>query len=295
MFWILLLAFLIFILWFYFFFTKKPLTVTPRVPVVSGRLPFIGCGIDFIKNPKQFLLACIKQHGETFQLHLFGFDLIFTFSREGLAALYQIRENEASFTEATRTLLQLKLPPEATTGSMTMFHRGFRKRLFDGYLFHINNAIANKLSELDSTKGTFEIFSFMKELVHRIGFLCWVGQEAARVDYLRRFVADFEELDPEKGFQNLASLSWTLLSRKRNEYRALKDMEDVLKEIWLEREKRGEHVDDNLTSLHEMYADLSEAERYRKVALNVFQFHLASQANTYAALSWTFINILQHR
>eukprot|EP00118_Oscarella_pearsei_P010338 m.63062 g.63062 ORF g.63062 m.63062 type:complete len:469 (+) comp35137_c0_seq1:203-1609(+) len=276
------------------FFNKTPPDVYPEVPIIDGKLPFIGCGMDFIRNPKEFLLSCRKRHGETFMLHLFGFRLLFTFSLEGLAALYQIREADASFTEATRALLQLKLPPEVTSGSMTMFHRGLRKPLLEKYLQHINSATVEKLSGLDQS-GYFEIFTFMKQLVHKIGFICWVGKEAAQPKYLERFIADFERLDPENGFQDLASLTWTILTRKRGEYQAIEDMKNVLKEIWLERQKRGEQIEDNLTSLHEMYAHLPDAERYHKVAVNVFQFHLASQANMYAALSWTLINLLLHR
>ncbi len=49
---------------------------------------------------------------------------------------------------------------------------------------------------------------------------------------------------------------------------------------------------DNLTVLHELYAGLPDAERYQRVAYDVFHFMLASQANMYAALSWTLINVL---
>ena len=60
---------------------------------------------------------------------------------------------------------------------------------------------------------------------------------------------------------------------------------------------RGNHVvDDNLNALHEGFKQefpgLDRRARSRLCAHAVFQFHLASQANLYAALSWTLVNLL---
>jgi len=41
--------------------------------------------------------------------------MVCTFSPEGLATLYKMREKDASFTEATKGLLSLKLPQEVRT------------------------------------------------------------------------------------------------------------------------------------------------------------------------------------
>ncbi len=38
----------------------------------------------------------------------------------------------------------------------------------------------------------------------------------------------------------------------------------------------------NLHALHALHGDLPPAERFRRVAIDVFHFHLASQANLYA-------------
>ena len=43
---------------------------------------------------------------------MFGITMVCTFSPRGLRSLYEVREKEASFTEATKGLLGLKLPPE---------------------------------------------------------------------------------------------------------------------------------------------------------------------------------------
>lgn len=44
--------------------------------------------------------------------------LFFVFGSDGLRSLYRAREADASFTEATRTLLSLKLPSEALGGQV---------------------------------------------------------------------------------------------------------------------------------------------------------------------------------
>lgn len=263
-------------------------------PVIQGRIPFVGCGLQFVKNPRAFLQLCRKKHGDTFILYLFGIKMFCLFSTEGLSFLYQVREADASFTEATRGLLGLKIPKELTSGSMSMFHRGLKKQLLEGYLEHMNDATVETLQSL-TTEGKFEIFSFMKQLIHKIGFLCWVGREAAQSENLERFIGNFEKLDPEQGFQDLAALSWTIVTNKWGEKKALDDIERVIQNIWEERQRNGEHVHDNVTGLYEAHSDLLEEKRHRQVAIEVVQFHMASQANMYAALSWTLINLLLYR
>ena len=62
------------------------------------------------------------------------------------------------------------------------------------------------------------------------------------------------------------------------------------------RERGSRVVDDNLNTLHSgfklEFPHLDLRARSRLCAHTVFQFHLASQANLYAALSWTLVNLL---
>jgi hypothetical protein len=68
--------------------------------------------------------------------------------------------------------------------------------------------------------------------VHRIGFLCWVAPQALEPQYYDRLVQAFEQLDPERSFQNLASLATTLATNKRGERQAIANIDTVLREIW---------------------------------------------------------------
>ncbi len=100
--------------------------------------------------------------------------------------------------------------------SLAKFHRGLKKSLVAGYLVNVNRIVDEHLASLPAT-GDFEIFAYMKSLVHRIGFLCWVGPLALEPRFYTRLVTAFEVLDPESSFQNLASLATTLATFKRRE------------------------------------------------------------------------------
>jgi cytochrome P450 len=113
-------------------------------------------------------------------------------------------------------------------------------------------------------------------------------------DNLSRLTRAFEVLDPETSFQSLWSLASTIFTGKWRERRAIEQIDDVLTGIM--RGRGDEVIDDNLNTLHEGFKQefpgLSDRARSRLCAHTVFQFHLASQANLYAALSWTLVNLL---
>eukprot|EP00117_Sycon_ciliatum_P048356 scpid65450/ scgid34438/ 24-hydroxycholesterol 7-alpha-hydroxylase; Cytochrome P450 39A1; Oxysterol 7-alpha-hydroxylase len=280
----------------YVYIFRRSQADVPGVPRISGLLPWVGCGLRFVGNPRKFLEDVRKQHGDNFILEMFGTDMFFTFSAKGLEALYKIREADASFTEATRAFLGLKLPGELVQGSMSMFHKRLKKSLLHGYIHEMNSAIEEKLVSLDS-KGEFELFAFMRQIVHQVGFRVWLGPETAQSDHLRRFIAAFDALDVEKGFQSLSSLFVTTLSGKYYEKKALKQLQDVLRCVWESQQEIGTSTEEenaNFATLHEMYGHLSTEARFHQVAIDVFQFHLASQANMYASLSWMLANVLLH-
>ncbi len=58
-------------------------------------------------------------------LCMFGITMVCTFSPRGLRSLYEVREKEASFTEATKGLLGLKLPPEVWCMGLWRLLNGF--------------------------------------------------------------------------------------------------------------------------------------------------------------------------
>jgi cytochrome P450 len=145
-----------------------------------------------------------------------------------------------------------------------------------------------------SARGKMDIFPHMKRLMHSIGFLSWIGEDALLGDNLSRLTRAFETLDPETAFQSLWSVVSTICTGKWRERRAIAEIDDVLTGIMSSR--GNQVVDDNLNALHhnirQQFPLLDQKSRSRLVAHAVFQFHLASLANMYAALSWTLINLL---
>ena len=265
--------------------------VDPTPPRVTGPVPFVRAGLDFIRAPTQFLSAARETHGDTFLLEAFGFDLLMTFAPVGLRSLYRAPEAEASFTEATRTLIGFKVPDELLEGDMSMFRKLFARDQLPRYLDAVRDAVREDVAELGAS-GEFEIFERAKLLVHRVGFRCWIGREAATPRYLPRLRAAFDQIDPEAAFVRPHTILWTVLTRKSLERRALAEVEAVLREIWTARQRAGVVEDDMLEALHAQHAARPEAERLRAVAGDVMILHMASQTNLYAAMAWTLVNLL---
>ncbi len=95
----------------------RPARHTRLDPIRRARISHLllislRCGLALAKNPAKFFSECRQAVGDSFIVYAFGLKLLCTFSRTGLRSLYTVREADASFTEATRGLLGLKLPPE---------------------------------------------------------------------------------------------------------------------------------------------------------------------------------------
>ncbi len=265
--------------------------ISPAPPRARGRIPFVRSGIRFLRAPTAFLSAERARIGDTFELRAFGLRLFFVFSPEALASLYALPESDASFTEATRSLLGLKLPPELTSGDMSMFRRLFGKERREGYLAHVEDACHRAIDALPE-RGELEFFEHGKRLVHRIGFRSWAGPEAASPRYLETLIALFEQLDPEQAFLRPATAVVTIATKNAPERRALAQVASILRDIYGARQREGRVEDDMLEELHRMYAAQPDAERHASVARDVMVLHLASLSNLYAAMGWTFVHLL---
>jgi cytochrome P450 len=264
------------------------------MPPHAGRgIPGLGHLIPFVRNPTAFLSGLRSRLGDTFLLDVAGFDLFCVFGPVGLRSLYALPEDEASFGQATRTLLGLKLPPELQAGDLAVFQHLFNRDRMDGYLAHIAAAVDDTIAELGAS-GTFEAFATMKRLVNRIGFRCWAGHEAATAPHFESLVACFERIDPEEAFVRPAALVLTIVTRKAPERRALAGAAAILRAIWDARQREHRREGDMLDELHALFADDADAARHARVAKNVMILHLASLANLYASLAWTLVNLLQH-
>jgi cytochrome P450 len=265
--------------------------VHPPPPRARGRVPRVRSALRFLPAPTEFLVAERARLGDTFLLEALGFRILFVFSPTALAALYRLKEEDASFAEATRTLLGFKLPDALLGGDMTMFHHLFGRSRMETYLAHVE-AAANEALDALPARGELELFAHGKSVVHRIGFRCWLGPEASTPAMLPRLVALFDRIDPEAAFVNPASGLRTWATRKAPERRALAELEDIVRGIREGRARRGVREGDMLEELAELYAAQPERERDRSIARDVVILHLASLSNLYASFGWTMTNLL---
>lgn len=256
---------------------------------MRGRVPFVRAGLSFLAEPTEFLERTRAEYGDTFLLEAFGFQLFMTFAPAGLRRLYQAPEDVASFTEATRTLIGFKLPDALLEGDMGVFHKLFAGDRMPSYLGHMAAAVQEDIDALPPA-GALELFTRAKLLVHRLGFRCWIGPEAASPGTLERLRDCFERLDPEEAFVRPHRIFLTLLTRKAPERRALRRAAGILEEIWRGRGGAGEG--DLLSALQARHAAKAPRARARAVAAEVMILHLASLSNLYAALAWTLAELL---
>lgn len=105
---LLLVAISIAVIWF-FLRDLRPRTDGP-VPVISGRIPWIGVGLNFAVNARNYLEQIRHKYGDNFILRMWGRDFFFTFSARGLKELYQLPEDLASFPRATQSHKVTRMP-----------------------------------------------------------------------------------------------------------------------------------------------------------------------------------------
>src|SRR5262249_27088193 len=75
--------------------------------------------------------------------------------------------------------------------------------------------------------------------------------------------------------------------------RARRGMEAITAELWAARRTSGRATTDFLDRMYASYDDLPPGERSVAVARDVIMLHLGSQSNLYAALAWTFCNVIE--
>lgn len=266
--------------------------ITPKPPWVRASLPWIGSGIGLLRDPTRFFQRARARHGDTFGVDVFGYRLFCVFSAEGVQALYRVPEKQASFGLATFELvLRHKVPLELVVGRRTRPHDLFGAEDVQEYLGALDGAVGAQLAELGDA-GEFECFAWARRLGHRLGLACWAGPEAAAAQTLDRLIPAFDTLDSSESFVRPHRLFVSRATGKRREWRAMREIEDVIGELLRARgsEPRGDFLD----RIALAFADLPEDERAVQVARDVMLLHMGAQSNLYAALAWTLVNLLLH-
>lgn len=260
-------------------------------PRAGGALPWIGAGLGLLRNPTAFFTAHRRALGDTFVVDAFGYRLFCVFSPEGTRALYAFPEQQASFGIATYNLLRLKLPPELFAGRRNSPRTLFGGEEVERYLRNLEEAVRVEVSLLGDA-GTFEVFAEMRRLGHRLGLSSWIGDQGAAPEHLDRLVPLLDRLDSADAFVRPAHAFVVAATRHARERRAMHAIEAIVADLWVERRRAGRVEGDFLEQLYASYADLAPAARDVAVARDVIMLQLGSQSNLYAALAWTFVNVV---
>jgi cytochrome P450 len=266
--------------------------VTPMPPRTPGLLPWVGSGFQLLRNPTRFFVEARRKLGDTYVVDAFGRRLFCVFSPAGVRSLYALPEHQASFGLATYNLLKLKIPGELFVGRRNGPRTLFANQDVERYLQNLEEAVRVEIEQLGSA-GELEVFAGMRRLGHRLGLASWIGNQAASPRFLDRLVPLFDRLDSAEAFVRPVQAFRVAASRHARERRAMHAIEAIVAEIWQDRQRRGAVEGDFLEQLYASYADQPADERDVSVARDVIMLHLGSQSNLYAALGWTFINVVQ--
>jgi len=102
----------------------------------------------------------------------------------------------------------------------------------------------------------------------------------------------FDRLDSAEAFVRPARAFVTAATRYTRERRAMRGIEAIIAELWAARRTRDPAAADFLDRMYASYDDLPTEARSVAVARDVIMLHLGSQSNLYAALAWTFCNVI---
>ncbi|MCU1594090.1 MAG: Cytochrome [Frankiales bacterium] len=257
-------------------------SVTPVPPVVRG-LPRVGSGLPLLWDPTAFFTRARRKHGDTFVMDAFGFRLFCVFSPEGVKSLYALEEKNASFGLATYRLIKFKMPEDLLIGRRVTPHQLFGRELTETYASALDEAMTAEMAALGSS-GTFEVFTEMRRVAHRLGLTSWGGPElAARVEELAPLL---DQMDSAEAFVRPVQAFRTAATKRRREIAAMHQVETIVAEVLSAEEPTG-----FLKTIAEAWD--GEPDAAVGIARDLALIHLGSLSNLYAALSWTLVNLLQ--
>jgi len=266
-------------------------SIDPMPPRAGRALPWLGAGLALLRDPTAFFARARRAHGDTFVADAFGHRLFCLFSPAGVRALYALAERDASKGLADFALLRHKLPDEMWAGRRNRPHDLFGGEQTETWIGHVAAAVDQALDALGAA-GTVELFTWTRQLGHRVGLAAWAGAEAASPARLPTLARALDRLDASESFVHPARALRTWVTRKRRERRALRELETVMAGIVRARAAQATPPDDLLARIIASWHDVEPRTRETGVARDVVLIHLGSQSNLYAAMAWTLMALL---
>ncbi|HEY3724182.1 MAG TPA: cytochrome [Acidimicrobiia bacterium] len=259
--------------------------IDPMPPIAGFRLPWDDASAP---DPVVALRAAREELGDTFVVDSGRDRMLFVFAPDSLRDLYALPESVASKGLADYRMLLRKLPRELFADRRTFAHDLFGAQDVEGYLGHLDVAIARQIDELGDA-GTFEVFALARRLGHRLALGCWMGDEAAAPPLLDELIADFEALDGAEAFVH-PERGAAAGSDRTAEREALARVEGIVGRLLA----AGAPEDGFLAEIDRRWADTTGATRAAGVAGDVVLLHVATMTNLFAALGWTLALVLLH-
>ncbi len=270
--------------------------ISPLPPIHTEELPHIGSGLMFLDNPTGYLKQLRAQYGDTYALDVFGFNLLMTFSPQGLEALYHYDESEASFAMATFDMIGFKTPIETLidTDSKLFYHLLMHKKM-PGYVATISSIVDQVFDDWED-QPTLDIFDAIRTLEQRVGYALWIAEEAADADYWPTLKACFDVLDQEKSFVDPSLTLETIKSDKAREREAVDTLYKVIPDIIARHDQNPERQFAGVDFFRQHFSDngTPEAQLEKKVIHNVMNANQGFLSNLYAGIAWVIVRILQY-
>lgn len=253
-------------------------------PVADLHLPWDDATAG---DPVESLRSARDALGDTFVVESGRDRLMFVFSPDALRDLYALPESVASKGLADYRMLLRKLPKELFADRRTFAHDLFGAQDVEGYLGHLDVAIARQIEELGDA-GSFEVFALARRLGHRLALGCWIGDDAGVPPLLDELIADFERLDGAEAFVHPERVAGS--TDRSAERAALARVEVIVGELLA----AGAADDGFLAEIDRRWEGATGSERAAGVTGDVVLLHIATMTNLFAALGWTLALVLLH-
>lgn len=274
------------------------MVVTSTVPGLKARAQGIGAGIRLLGDPTGYFQSCRHRYGNTFRLNVFGHQLLCLFSPQGVQELWALPEASASKGLADLDLLAHKVPDELFAGRRTFPHTLFGRDDVGVYLDNVEEAVDRELAELGDT-GEVELFALTRRLGHRVGLASWGGLRGDANRYFEPIVNALDRLDSAESFVHPHRAFLSIVTGKRDERRALHELDRLFGQLVSNREPRHEESgvnnesEDLFDRICQGWSDTSGLEREQGIARDVVLVHMGSQSNLFAATAWLIVHLLQ--
>ncbi|KAL9644903.1 hypothetical protein ABK040_005383 [Willaertia magna] len=215
-------------------------------PERSCSVPVLGCSLQYIKNPADFLTQLQKEKNNTIytlkltntyltmsNLNCKNFTNLFYLSKENTVSLYQV------FNDFFQVILPINLHKMKTFSSDAMKmlkikkHKIFPKLdVYIDVMFEQINKFFNK--EMIDEEGEVDFMTLLPELVLLINASCIVAKELGQTEYSIELIKLFNDMN--KGLEGIAlflpKYLQKLMPNKREENDLLTTTTDLLQILW---------------------------------------------------------------